>query len=613
MKTTIEGSPYSPPDPVVPRVLPSPISEDKIRPPEITEIPFVVSEPKPLTRSNSSTFDDMAQQLENPADMIDFHPLLSQFCDNCIEISNNNSISSSDSKILPKMISSLLKVIEAIPTEDLLYLINGFQSLTTVMHSKPSTPSLARLKSPKPITIIPVVKGQEKKGPKLITPRLMQAKPVNTHQPLAPLTDLGHSQDLDSLLNLINFVIVKASYHFTESLPPIDKKTYESIANFCFSTISHQNHISTRIYSAAVLSNLSKDKESLTCIYTMPNWTQTVTNCLSSEIEQNDSFKQFIIYLISFINNVSADKTSENLIPQSNISIMLFKILKQLSNDAQVVLRCFCFLSKSCNDASSRSDAITEFGSEDLIGIFLSVIDNFRDDEAIISRSCFILSEFVDKEFDFSNAVSTANLSVIFDSLKTAKNTGCVESLTALIACLISVKSCIPLISKNLVSLLQTSKPFLSVTSCPIILETLRTLCRATTVDSATVLRPLDDWLSTGDTEIEKLALCLCFDVSEYGIPLDVAQIVLPYVGDDRKDLSFLAIRVISGAAKDPMISSLSEKIDSRVKRVIENEELDQGTVSELGKLFESLPQGVLSEQTLDDARAFDDLAIYTI
>lgn len=616
MKTTTEGSPYLPLDPVVPRVTPSPLTEDKLHAPEITEIPFVVSEPKGLSRSDSSIFEDFATQLESPSDMIDFHSLLAKFNSDCSEISDKGSYSSSDAKVLPRMITLLLKVIEAIPTDDLVNLITGFQNLTSTMHSKPSTPSLARLKSPKPIINIPIVKGQEKKGPKLITPRIIQPKAVNTHQPLAPLADLNHPQDSESILNLINFVIAKASYLYTASISAKDNRIIEQIVNFCVNVLPPQNHISTRIYAAAVLSNISKDSKLSQIFINSPNWSQAVTQCFNTELEINDSVNQFLLYMISFLNYISNNNSSESQLPKANIIVLIIKILRDYTKNSNIVLQCLSFLEKCCDDAVSRSTAITEYSPEDLIEIFLTALNNHKINETIVTRIAYIFSVFMDKEFDFANAITTVSspftISLVFDVLKQSASAKCVESLTALISCLISIKQCLQIVIKNVSSLLQTSKPFMAVTSAMIILETLRQLARATPVDTATILKPLEDWLATGDSEVIRLALSLCYDLSENGMPLEYAHIVLPFVGDERMDLSFLAIRAIAAAAKDPMIESLGEKIDSRVKRVIGHEELDQGTVAELGKLFENLPQGILSDETLDDARAFDDLAIYT-
>ena len=124
----------------------------------------------------------------------------------------------------------------------------------------------------------------------------------------------------------------------------------------------------------------------------------------------------------------------------------------------------------------------------------------------------------------------------------------------------------------------------------------------------------IEDWLSVEDDSVVEGALSLVFELCKFEMtPFDLLQAILPFVGDDKPNLSYLAIHILSCSAEDPNLEQLGPKIDMRIKKTISVEELDEGTVHDLAEFIIHAPRSIFSQSTLDDCCAFDDLAIATV
>lgn len=629
MKTTTQGTPHLPTPPTFGSIEVSAVDGSTM----LENVPEDKNSFLNLDFSHKNGFSflsDTLKTLDMPPDMINFAEIFSKLFSATEEMTKDSNFLQTELTNFALAMQKLIRVIDAAPTNSFDQLISGLLVFIEFFKKGEETLPIQRnasspTKSPRPITIIPKIAKFGKKNPRLIQPQIFTNKSTNqtksiTASLLPPLNieneknstktqNQNNFENDETILLLAKFLLSKAIYATSTNNKSLEKS--EILINLISSEKDNSLTIPTKTCATAALCRMATDKTIKEQISKSSNFVEFLFSYLETEREQcNIHFLTQIVSLLRIISNEEI---------KTRVSTSFVRILRIFPTYHLIVLNICYFFASTCSDAAVRNSIISEFDSEVILTLFLQLLSIFKNSENITTRISFILSTLYEKEFDIQSVASEVSdpvsISVTLELLPDISTKKAAISLVILVASLARNKECIKMLKAQFSSLFRSTNILLDPeVSLNVINLTRLFVEQGENIKIPDLFARVEDWLSCEDERVNEAALSLLYELSQYvKLPTNAVKATIPFIGDSKHKLSFLALHVLAVSSGDKELVGYGQKIDLRVMKAIQEEELDEGTIKEIANLFQGPLRCVFSEQTLDDARAFDDLAIATV
>ena len=647
MKTTIPGYLYLPKQPKMDEISVSKVSDLLLlETPSDNENSFLqiqISKDK-----HTQILTDLLRIVDQPPDMISFEQLFAGYKRIFGNFSSEFDFSVYMNEIQPisYLLYKLISFVELISLEQFPILIQTtttfIQFINKYSKNAPQNavfPQNTPLKPIKMPSSKPVIKSPHfsNKNIKIVQPRVVTNKSYILHAAalndvLPPLSDdvSQHTGGNDDCLILLKLLLSKSLFYCykrkklaNEELNDETKEYLTFLTSNLLNDLNKTNetNILTKIYSAASLSTFVTHKqfkdfltqEQIMHIYDLLE--NEVHNILTDE-KQTKDYIQYYTQIISLVRILSDSEDSQI---RTKICTQFYKILDALPTSQNIVLNVLQYFCNAFNDTNVRNAIISQFECESILTLFLELLSNFKNNENIITRVCYVLYIFNTNEFDFQNIAAELkepiSIAVTLQILPELQTVNAANAVLSLIGSFAKNKQCIPILRDSITNIFTPKSIFYEAKVAVNVIALSRIFVQnGENIRQKELESRIEDWLSVEDDSVVEGALSLVFELCKFEMtPFDLLQAILPFVGDDKPNLSYLAIHILSCSAEDPNLEQLGPKIDMRIKKTISVEELDEGTVHDLAEFIIHAPRSIFSQSTLDDCCAFDDLAIATV
>jgi hypothetical protein len=305
--------------------------------------------------STSSSADDVAFAITS------FHEATQSIFD-------SRQLTSSDLNSYHQIYPFLVPIIDHVAGSLLVLIVRGLQNLVSVLN-------LVKVAKPKP----PVSTPSSRKGPR-----------IQKLEPLAPLKESATEPEKKDLpIEHFCQFLAKILYKMSGDKANDPYFTEPSLITQLISLTSDARKIETRTYAVAALKNASHASNFRSLLIADPTFADII-GLLNCPLKK----PQFIIQVTGLLRNLIADSSNLDTIVGLGSHVHLIGLLSRFGETADVVFNAFRILTKISGRDNVRSEIIARFPPEELLALFLQLMNAHKTNHQIISRLSYVFSDF---------------------------------------------------------------------------------------------------------------------------------------------------------------------------------------------------------------------------